>query len=87
METGVFMCLRKEVGIPIRLKYHNLFNKGWFNMKTNNYNWILKEKISKKLKDEDIKTIINKKLASLIIELEINEPIYLKDNRVGQYEY
>lgn len=56
-------------------------------MKTNNYNWILKEKINKKLKDEDIKTIINKKLASLIIELEINEPIYLKDNRVGQHEY
>ena len=56
-------------------------------MNTNKYNWILKEKISKNLKEDEIKNIVNKKLAYIIIELEINQTIYFRNKRLRKYEY
>lgn len=41
------------------------------------WTWVLKETIDPSLSKEDIKTIVNKKIAHIIIELEHNPVSYL----------
>lgn len=45
-------------------------------MNKNENQWILKEKINESLNEEQIKDLINKKLAFIIIELETNRIIW-----------
>lgn len=51
-------------------------------MNKNGNQWILKEIVSESLSEEQIKDLVNKKLAFIIIELETNRVTWDKKNLV-----
>lgn len=51
----------------------------------NDYKWILTEVVDPNLTEKEIKNIINKKLAYIIVELEHNPISYIKyDKKTGK---
>ena len=63
----------------------NFWNKEYINKDYDNYKWILTEVVDPNLTEKEIKNIINKKLAYIIVELEHNPISYIKyDKKTGK---
>ena len=55
--------------------------------KIGNTKWILEEVIDPRLTEEDIKKIVNKKLAKIIIELEHNPVSFINYEKLTNLNY
>lgn len=55
------------------------------NNTNNNITWLLNEKFNKELDENEIKSVINKKLAYIIIELENNPILYITKEKNYNY--